>query len=163
MQFPIAARFGGVEVLHFRYVHGRGAPGYTLDRHSVDDRGVRKPSDGGRLRTRLATPPAPATPQAPVVVHALARWSAAPAVSQLMRWLGYTLLPERPFPATPVTLRPFDQAPFYGSVMTYRAATAPSPAGRKSTTAMPVSASGRGPCGVPLDQLKDSAGLSMDP
>jgi hypothetical protein len=39
MQFPIAARFG-VEVFAFRYVHGRGTPGYAIDRHSADNRGV---------------------------------------------------------------------------------------------------------------------------
>ena len=59
-----------------------------------------------------------------------------------MRWLGYTPLPERPFRPTPVTF-PFDPAPFYGSVMTYRGSDSIIPGRTKSTITMPVSVSGR--------------------
>ncbi len=73
-----------------------------------------------------------------------------------MRWLGYPPLPERPFRPTPVTF-PFDPAPFYGSVMTYRGSDSIIP-GRTKIDDYNASLGfrTRGHCGVPYDQLKDS-------
>jgi len=73
-----------------------------------------------------------------------------------MRWLGYTPLPERPFRPTPVTF-PFDPAPFYGSVMTYRGSDSIIP-GRTKIDDYNASLGfrTRGNCGVPYDQLTNS-------
>ena len=106
----------------------------------------------GGLEFAWPTPPRQ-PPPAPVVVPRVSPLVVAPAVSQLMRWLGYTPLPERPFRPTPVTF-PFDPPPFYGSVMTYRGSDSIIP-GRTKIDDYNASLGfrTRGHCGVPYDQL----------
>jgi hypothetical protein len=154
MQFPIAARFG-VEVLHFGTSTGVArldtlSIGTPLTTEVFENR-----QTAGGLEFAWPTPPRQ-PPPAPVVVPRVSPLVVAPAVSQLMRWLGYTPLPERPFRPTPVTF-PFDPAPFYGSVMTYRGSDSIIP-GRTKIDDYNASLGfrTRGHCGVPYDQLKDS-------
>ncbi|WP_156435166.1 hypothetical protein [Bradyrhizobium lablabi] len=154
MQFPIAARFG-VEVLHFGTSTGVArldtlSIGTPLTTEVFENR-----QTAGGLEFAWPTPPRQ-PPPAPVVVPRVSPLVVAPAVSQLMRWLGYTPLPERPFRPTPVTF-PFDPAPFYGSVMAYRGSDSIIP-GRTKIDDYNASLGfrTRGHCGVPYDQLKDS-------
>jgi hypothetical protein len=154
MQFPIAARFG-VEVLHFGTSTGVArldtlSIGTPLTTEVFENR-----QTAGGLEFAWPTPPRQ-PPPAPVVVPRVSPLVVAPAVSQLMRWLGYTPLPERPFRPTPVTF-PFDPAPFYGSVMTYRGSDSIIP-GRTKIDDYNASLGfrTRGHCGVPYDQLKNS-------
>jgi hypothetical protein len=154
MQFPIAARFG-VEVLHFGTSTGVArldtlSIGTPLTTEVFENR-----QTAGGLEFAWPTPPRQ-PPPAPVVVPRVSPLVVAPAVSQLMRWLGYTPLPERPFRPTPVTF-PFDPAPFYGSVMTYRGSDSIIP-GRTKIDDYNASLGfrTRGHCGVPYDQLTDS-------
>lgn len=154
MQFPIAARFG-VEVLHFGTSTGVArldtlSIGTPLTTEVFENR-----QTAGGLEFAWPTPPRQ-PPPAPVVVPRVSPLVVAPAVSQLMRWLGYTPLPERPFRPTPVTF-PFDPPPFYGSVMTYRGSESIIP-GRTKIDDYNASLGfrTRGHCGVPYDQLTDS-------
>ena len=154
MQFPIAARFG-VEVLHFGTSTGVArldtlSIGTPLTTEVFENR-----QTAGGLEFAWPTPPRQ-PPPAPVVVPRVSPLVVAPAVSQLMRWLGYTPLPERPFRPTPVTF-PFDPAPFYGSVMTYRGSDSIIP-GRTKIDDYNASLGfrTRGHCGLPYDQLTDS-------
>ena len=154
MQFPIAARFG-VEVLHFGTSTGVArldtlSIGTPLTTEVFENR-----QTAGGLEFAWPTPPRQ-PPPAPVVVPRVSPLVIAPAVSQLARWLGYTPLPERPFRPTPVTF-PFDPAPFYGSVMTYRGSDSIIP-GRTKIDDYNASLGfrTRGHCGVPYDQLTDS-------
>jgi len=154
MQFPIAARFG-VEVLHFGTSTGVArldtlSIGTPLTTEVFENR-----QTAGGLEFAWPTPPRQ-PPPAPVVVPRVSPLVVAPAVSQLMRWLGYTPLPERPFRPTPVTF-PFDPAPFYGSVMTYKGSESIIP-GRTKIDDYNASLGfrTRGHCGVPYDQLTDS-------
>jgi hypothetical protein len=154
MQFPIAARFG-VEVLHFGTSTGVArldtlSIGTPLTTEVFENR-----QTAGGLEFAWPTPPRQ-PPPAPVVVPRVSPLVVAPAVSQLMRWLGYTPLPERPFRPTPVTF-PFDPAPFYGSVMTYRGSDSIIP-GRTKIDDYNASLGfrTRGHCGVPYDQLTNS-------
>jgi len=154
MQFPIAARFG-VEVLHFGTSTGVArldtlSIGTPLTTEVFENR-----QTAGGLEFAWPTPPRQ-PPPAPVVVPRVSPLVIAPAVSQLMRWLGYTPLPERPFRPTPVTF-PFDPAPFYGSVMTYKGSDSIIP-GRTKIDDYNASLGfrTRGHCGVPYDQLTDS-------
>ena len=151
MQFPIAARFG-VEVLHFGTSTGVArldtlSIGTPLTTEVFENR-----QTAGGLEFAWPTPPRQ-PPPAPVVVPRVSPLVVAPAVSQLMRWLGYTPLPERPFRPTPVTF-PFDPPPFYGSVMTYRGSDSIIP-GRTKIDDYNASLGfrTRGHCGVPYDQL----------
>jgi len=154
MQFPIAARFG-VEVLHFGTSTGVArldtlSIGTPLTTEVFENR-----QTAGGLEFAWPTPPRQ-PPPAPVVVPRVSPLVVAPAVSQLMRWLGYTPLPERPFRPTPVTF-PFDPAPFYGSVMTYKGSDSIIP-GRTKIDDYNASLGfrTRGHCGVPYDQLTNS-------
>jgi hypothetical protein len=154
MQFPIAARFG-VEVLHFGTSTGVArldtlSIGTPLTTEVFENR-----QTAGGLEFAWPTPPRQ-PPPAPVVVPRVSPLVVAPAVSQLMRWLGYTPLPERPFRPSPVTF-PFDPAPFYGSVMAYRGSDSIIP-GRTKIDDYNASLGfrTRGHCGVPYDQLTDS-------
>lgn len=154
MQFPIAARFG-VEVLHFGTSTGVArldtlSIGTPLTTEVFENR-----QTAGGLEFAWPTPPRQPLP-APVVVPRVSPLVVAPAVSQLMRWLGYTPLPERPFRPTPVTF-PFDPPPFYGSVMTYRGSDSIIP-GRTKIDDYNASLGfrARGHCGLPYDQLADS-------
>jgi hypothetical protein len=154
MQFPIAARFG-VEVLHFGTSTGVArldtlSIGTPLTTEVFENR-----QTAGGLEFAWPTPPRQ-PPPAPVVVPRVSPLVVAPAVSQLMRWLGYTPLPERPFRPTPVTF-PFDPAPFYGSVVTYRGSDSIIP-GRTKIDDYNASLGfrTRGHCGVPYDQLTNS-------
>jgi hypothetical protein len=154
MQFPIAARFG-VEVLHFGTSTGVArldtlSIGTPLTTEVFENR-----QTAGGFEFAWPTP-ARQPPPAPVVVPRVSPLVVAPAVSQLMRWLGYTPLPERPFRPTPVTF-PFDPAPFYGSVMTYRGSDSIIP-GRTKVDDYNASLGfrTRGHCGVPYDQLTNS-------
>ncbi len=154
MQFPIAARFG-VEVLHFGTSTGVArldtlSIGTPLTTEVFENR-----QTAGGLEFAWPTPPRQ-PPPAPVVVPRVSPLVVAPAVSQLMRWLGYTPLPERPFRPTPVTF-PFDPAPFYGSVMTYKGSDSIIP-GRTKIDDYNASLGfrTRGHCGVPYDQLTES-------
>ena len=151
MQFPIAARFG-VEVLHFGTSTGVArldtlSIGTPLTTEVFENR-----QTAGGLEFAWPTPPRQ-PPPAPVVVPRVSPLVVAPAVRQLMGWLGYTPLPERPFRPTPVTF-PFDPAPFYGSVMTYRGSDSIIP-GRTKIDDYNASLGfrTRGHCGVPYDQL----------
>src|SRR4029453_7961827 len=117
VQFPIAARFG-VETLHFGTSTGVArldtlSIGTPLTTEVFENR-----QTAGGLEFPWPTPPRQ-PPPAPVVVPRVSPLVVAPAVRQLMGWLGYTPLPERPFRPTPVTF-PAAPAPFYGSVMTYK-------------------------------------------
>ena len=154
MQFPIAARFG-VEVLHFGTSTGVArldtlSIGTPLTTEVFENR-----QTAGGLEFAWPTPPRQ-PPPAPVVVPRVSPLVVAPAVRQLMGWLGYTPLPERPFRPTPVTF-PFDPAPFYGSVMTYRGSDSIIP-GRTKIDDYNASLGfrTRGNCGVPYDQLTNS-------
>ena len=154
MQFPIAARFG-VEVLHFGTSTGVArldtlSIGTPLTTEVFENR-----QTAGGFEFAWPTPPRQ-PPPAPVVVPRVSPLVVAPAVSRLMRWLGYTPLPERPFRPTPVTF-PFDPAPFYGSVMTYRGSDSIIP-GRTKIDDYNASLGfrTRGHCGVPYDQLTNS-------
>jgi len=154
MQFPVAARFG-VETLHFGTSTGVArldtlSIGTPLTTEVFENR-----QTAGGLEFAWPTPPRQ-PPPAPVVVPRVSPLVVAPAVSQLMRWLGYTPLPERPFRPTPVTF-PFDPAPFYGSVMTYRGSDSIIP-GRTKIDDYNASLGfrTRGHCGVPYDQLTNS-------
>ncbi|KRQ93787.1 hypothetical protein CQ12_34410 [Bradyrhizobium jicamae] len=154
MQFPIAARFG-VEVLHFGTSTGVArldtlSIGTPLTTEVFENR-----QTAGGLEFAWPTPPRQ-PPPAPVVVPRVSPLVVAPAVRQLMGWLGYTPLPERPFQPTPVTF-PFDPAPFYGSVVTYKGSDSIIP-GRTKIDDYNASLGfrTRGHCGVPYDQLKDS-------
>jgi hypothetical protein len=154
MQFPIAARFG-VEVLHFGTSTGVArldtlSIGTPLTTEVFENR-----QTAGGLEFAWPTPPRQ-PPPAPVVVPRVSPLVVAPAVSQLMRWLGYTPLPERPFRPTPVTF-PFDPPPFYGSVITYRGSESIIPNRTKiDDYNVSLGYRTRGHCGVPYDQLKDS-------
>ncbi|WP_156439839.1 hypothetical protein [Bradyrhizobium valentinum] len=154
MQFPIAARFG-VEVLHFGTSTGVArldtlSIGTPLTTEVFENR-----QTAGGLEFAWPTPPRQ-PPPAPVVVPRVSPLVVAPAVSQLMRWLGYTPLPERPFRPTPVTF-PFDPPPFYGSVMAYRGSDSVIPGRTKiDDYNATLGFRTRGHCGVPYDQLKDS-------
>src|ERR1700716_2575025 len=154
MQFPIAARFG-VEVVHFGTSTGVArldtlSIGTPLTTEVFENR-----QTAGGLDFAWPTPPRQ-PPPAPVVVPRVSPWVVAPAVSQLMRWLGYTPLPERPFRPPPVTF-PFAPPPFYGSVVTYKGSDSIIP---NRTKIDDYNASlgfrTRGNCGVPYDQLTDS-------
>ena len=154
MQFPIAARFG-VEVVHFGTSTGVArldtlSIGTPLTTEVFENR-----QTAGGLEFAWPTPPRQ-PPPAPHVVPRVSPLVVAPAVSQLARWLGYTPLPERPFRPQPVT-PPFDPAPFYGSVVTYRGSDSIIP---NRTKIDDYNASlgfrTRGNCGVPYDQLTDS-------
>jgi hypothetical protein len=154
MQFPIAARFG-VEVVHFGTSTGVArldtlSIGTPLTTEVFENR-----QTAGGLEFAWPTPPRQ-PPPAPVVVPRVSPLVVAPAVSQLMRWLGYTPLPERPFRPQPVTF-PFDPPPFYGSVVTYKGSDSIIP---NRTKIDDYNASlgfrTRGNCGVPYDQLTDS-------
>lgn len=154
MQFPIAARFG-VEVLHFGTSTGVArldtlSIGTPLTTEVFENR-----QTAGGLEFAWPTPPRQ-PPPAPVVVPRVSPLVVAPAVRQLMGWLGYTPLPERPFRPTPVTF-PFDPPPFYGSVMTYKGSDSIIP-GRTKIDDYNASLGfrTRGHCGVPYDQLTDS-------
>ena len=154
MQFPIAARFG-VEVLHFGTSTGVArldtlSIGTPLTTEVFENR-----QTAGGLEFAWPTPPRQ-PPPAPVVVPRVSPLVVAPAVSQLMRWLGYTPLPERPFRPTPVTPL-LDPPPFYGSVVTYRGSDSIIP-GRTKIDDYNASLGfrTRGHCGVPYDQLTDS-------
>ncbi|MEH2557518.1 hypothetical protein V1286_005047 [Bradyrhizobium algeriense] len=154
MQFPIAARFG-VETLHFGTSTGVArldalSIGTPLTTEVFENR-----QTAGGLEFAWPTPPRQ-PPPAPVVVPRVSPLVVAPAVRQLMGWLGYTPLPERPFRPTPVTF-PFDPAPFYGSVMTYKGSDSIIP-GRTKIDDYNASLGfrTRGHCGVPYDQLKES-------
>jgi hypothetical protein len=154
MQFPIAARFG-VEVLHFGTSTGVArldtlSIGTPLTTEVFENR-----QTAGGLEFAWPTPPRQ-PPPAPVVVPRVSPLVVAPAVSQLMRWLGYTPLPERPFRPTPVTPL-LDPPPFYGSVVTYKGSESIIP-GRTKIDDYNASLGFRtkGHCGVPYDQLKDS-------
>lgn len=154
MQFPIAARFG-VEVLHFGTSTGVArldtlSIGTPLTTEVFENR-----QTAGGLEFAWPTPPRQ-PPPAPVVVPRVSPLVVAPAVSQLMRWLGYTPLPERPFRPTPVTF-PLDPAPFYGSVMTYKGSDSIIP-GRTKIDDYNASLGfrARGNCGLPYDQLTGS-------
>ena len=154
MQFPIAARFG-VEVLHFGTSTGVArldtlSIGTPLTTEVFENR-----QTAGGFEFAWPTPPRQ-PPPAPVVVPRVSPLVVAPAVSRLMRWLGYTPLPERPFRPTPVTF-PFDPAPFYGSAMTYRGSDSIIP-GRTKIDDYNASLGfrTRGHCGVPYDQLTNS-------
>jgi hypothetical protein len=151
MQFPIAARFG-VEVVHFGTSTGVArldtlSIGTPLTTEVFENR-----QTAGGFEFAFPTPPRQ-PPPAPVVVPRVRPLVVAPAVSQLMRWLGYTPLPERPFRPQPVTF-PFDPPPFYGSVVTYRGSDSIIP---NRTKIDDYNASlgfrTRGHCGVPYDQL----------
>ena len=151
MQFPIAARFG-VEVVHFGTSTGVArldtlSIGTPLTTEVFENR-----QTAGGLEFAWPTPPRQ-PPPAPVVVPRVSPLVVAPAVSQLMRWLGYTPLPERPFRPQPVTF-PFDPPPFYGSVVTYKGSDSIIP---NRTKIDDYNASlgfrTRGNCGVPYDQL----------
>jgi hypothetical protein len=154
MQFPIAARFG-VETLHFGTSTGVArldalSIGTPLTTEVFENR-----QTAGGLEFAWPTPPRQ-PPPAPVVVPRVSPLVVAPAVRQLMGWLGYTPLPERPFRPTPVTF-PFDPPPFYGSVMTYRGSDSIIP-GRTKIDDYNASLGfrTRGNCGVPYDQLTNS-------
>ncbi|XIA64303.1 hypothetical protein ACFIOY_36360 [Bradyrhizobium sp. TZ2] len=154
MQFPIAARFG-VEVLHFGTSTGVArldtlSIGTPLTTEVFENR-----QTAGGLEFAWPTPPRQ-PPPAPVVVPRVSPLVVAPAVSQLMRWLGYTPVPERPFRPTPVTF-PFDPPPFYGSVVTYRGSESIIP-GRTKIDDYNASLGfrTRGHCGVPYDRLTNS-------
>jgi hypothetical protein len=151
MQFPIAARFG-VEVVHFGTSTGVArldtlSIGTPLTTEVFENR-----QTAGGLEFGWPTPPRQ-PPPAPVVVPRVSPLVVAPAVSQFMRWLGYTPLPERPFRPQPVTF-PFDPPPFYGSVVTYKGSDSIIP---NRTKIDDYNASlgfrTRGHCGVPYDQL----------
>src|SRR3977135_511414 len=154
MQFPIAARFG-VEVVHFGTSTGVArldtlSIGTPLTTEVFENR-----QTAGGLEFAWPTPPRQ-PPPAPVVVPRVSPWVVAPAVSQLMRWLGYTPLPERPFRPQPVTF-PFDPPPFYGSVVTYKGSDSiihhrPKIDEHNASLGFRT----RGNCGVPYDQLTDS-------
>jgi hypothetical protein len=151
MQFPIAARFG-VEVLHFGTSTGVArldtlSIGTPLTTEVFENR-----QTAGGFEFAWPTPPRQ-PPPAPVVVPRVSPLVVAPAVSKLMRWLGYTPLPERPFRPTPVTF-PFDPPPFYGSFMAYRGSDSIIP-GRTRIDDYNASLGfrTRGHCGVPYDQL----------
>jgi len=154
MQFPVAARFG-VEVLHFGTSTGVArldtlSIGTPLTTEVFENR-----QTAGGFEFAWPTPPRQ-PPPAPVVVPRVSPLVVAPAVRQLMGWLGYTPLPERPFRPTPVTF-PADPAPFYGSVMTYRGSDSIIP-GRTKIDDYNASLGfrTRGHCGVPYDQLTNS-------
>jgi hypothetical protein len=151
MQFPIAARFG-VEVVHFGTSTGVArldtlSIGTPLTTEVFENR-----QTAGGLEFAWPTPPRQ-PPPAPVLVPRVSPLVVAPAVSQLMRWLGYTPLPERQFRPQPVTF-PFDPPPFYGSVVTYKGSDSIIP---NRTKIDDYNASlgfrTRGNCGVPYDQL----------
>ena len=154
MQFPIAARFG-VETLHFGTSTGVArldtlSIGTPLTTEVFENR-----QTAGGLEFAWPTPPRQ-PPPAPVVVPRVSPLVVAPAVRQLMGWLGYTPLPERPFRPTPVTF-PFDPPPFYGSVVTYKGSDSIIP-GRTKIDDYNASLGfrTRGHCGLPYDQLTDS-------
>ena len=154
MQFPVAARFG-VEVVHFGTSTGVArldtlSIGTPLTTEVFENR-----QTAGGFEFAWPTPPRQPLP-APVVVPRSSPLVVAPAVSQVMRWLGYVPLPERPFRLQPVTPL-LDPPPFYGSVVTYKGRDEIIP-GRTKIDDYNASLGYRtkGNCGVPYDQLTDS-------
>ncbi|MGQ0685507.1 MAG: hypothetical protein ACT4OC_24340, partial [Bradyrhizobium sp.] len=117
MRFPIAARFG-VETLHFGTSTGVArldtlSIGTPLTTEVFENR-----QTAGGLEFAWPTPPPQPLP-APVVVPRVSPLVVAPAVRQIMSWMGYVPLPERPLRQLPV--RPhLDPPPFYGTVKVYR-------------------------------------------
>src|SRR4030081_2492500 len=154
MQFPIAARFG-VEVVHFGTSTGVArldtlSIGTPLTTEVFENR-----QTAGGLEFAWPTPPRQ-PPPAPHVVPRVSPSVVAPAVSQLARSLGYTPLPERPFRPQPVT-PPFDPAPFYGSVVTYRGSDSIIPNRTKiDDYNVSLGYRMRGNRGLPYDQLTNS-------
>ena len=154
MQFPIAARFG-VETLHFGTSTGVArldtlSIGTPLTTEVFENR-----QTAGGLEFAWPTPPRQ-PPPAPVVVPRVSPQVVAPAVSQIMSWVGYTPLPQRPFRPLPVTF-PFDPPPFYGSVIAYKGTEDIIPNRTKiDDYNVSLGFRTRGYCGVPYDQLTDS-------
>jgi uncharacterized coiled-coil protein SlyX len=151
-QFPIAARLGR-EVLHF----GTSTGVARLDTLSIGTPLTTEVFENRQTFAGLefAWPVPPLTPPlAPVVVPPVQPLVIAPAVSQLMRWLGYTPLPQRPVRPTPVTPLP-EPSPFYGSFVVYRGSDEIAP-NRPYTEDFNASLGYRtsGHCGVPYEQLR---------
>lgn len=153
-QFPIGARLGR-EVLHF----GTSTGVARLDTLSIGTPLTTEVFENLQTYAALefAWPTPPLTPPSlPVVVPPVQPLVIAPAVSQLMRWLGYRPLPQRPVRPTPVT-PPVDPPPFYGSFAVYRGSDEIAPT-RPYTQDFNASLGFRtsGHCGVPYEQLRSS-------
>jgi len=116
-QFPIAARFGQ-EVLHFGTSTGIArldtlSLGTPLTTAVFENRQI-----AGGFEFALPTPPLAPLP-APVVSPPVRPLVLAPLVSETARWLGYSPLPQRVTPPTPVR-PPVEPPPLYGSFMVYK-------------------------------------------
>jgi uncharacterized coiled-coil protein SlyX len=151
-QFPIAARLG-FEVLHF----GTSTGVARLDTLSIGTPLTTEVFENRQTYAGLefAWPVPPLKPPPPpVVVPPVQPLVIAPAVSQLMRWLGYTPLPQRPVRPTPVTPLA-EPSPFYGSFAVYKGADEITP-DRPYTEDFNASLGYRtsGHCGVPYEQLR---------
>ena len=151
-QFPIAARLGR-EVLHF----GTSTGVARLDTLSIGTPLTTEVFENRQTYAGLEfawpTPPL-APPPLPVVVPPVQPLLIAPAVSQWMRWAGYTPLPQRPTRLMPIT-PPIDPPPFYGSFMVYKGSEEIAPT-RHYTEDFNASLGFRtsGHCGVPYEQLR---------
>ena len=153
-QFPITARLGR-EVLHFGTSTGVArldtlSIGTPLTTEVFENR-----QTAAGLEFALPTPPL-APPPAPVIVPPVRPLVLAPAVSQLARWLGYTPLPQRVGPPTPVT-PPVNPPPFYGSFLAYKGSELLDP-GRRHIQDYNASLGYRtnGHCGKPYEELRSS-------
>jgi uncharacterized coiled-coil protein SlyX len=151
-QFPIGARLGR-EVLHF----GTSTGVARLDTLSIGTPLTTEVFENlqtyAALEFAWPTPPLK-PPPAPVIVPPVQPLVIAPAVSQWMRWVGYTPLPQRPVRPTPLTPL-VDPPPFYGSFAVYRGSDEIAP-GRPYTEDFNASVGYRtsGHCGVPYEQLR---------
>jgi uncharacterized coiled-coil protein SlyX len=153
-QFPIAARLG-LEALHF----GTSTGVARLDTLSIGTPLTTEVFENRQTYAGLEfawpTPPL-APPPLPVVVPPVRPLLIAPAVSEWMRWAGYTPLPQRPTRLMPIT-PPIDPPPFYGSFMVYKGSEEIAPT-RPYTEDFNASLGFRasGHCGVPYEQLRSS-------
>jgi hypothetical protein len=154
MQFPIAARFG-VETLHFGTSTGVArldtlSIGTPLTTEVFENR-----QTAGGLEFAWPTPPRGPLP-APVAVPRVSPLVVAPAVQQIMSWMGYVPPPQRPFRVLPVR-PPLDPPPFYGSVVAYRGSDLIVPGQTKiDDYNASLGYRARGNCGVPYEQLTTS-------
>src|SRR5262245_55672713 len=151
-QFPIAARLGR-EVLHF----GTSTGVARLDTLSIGTPLTTEVFENRQTYAGLEfawpTPPL-APPPLPVDVPPVQPLLIAPAVSQWMRWAGYTPLPQRPTRMMPIP-PPIDPPPFYGSFMVYKGSEEIAPT-RHYTEDFNASLGFRanGHCGVPYEELR---------
>jgi hypothetical protein len=153
-QFPVAARFG-YEVLHF----GTSTGVARLDTLSINTPLTTAVFENRQIAggIEFAFPTPPLQPPGPLAdIPPVRPLVVAPLVSNLMRAMGYTPLPQRA--VRPVRVRPaVVPAPVYGSFVVYNGSDRITPHRariQEFNASLGYRASGH--CGVPYEELKNS-------